>query len=179
MAPSTHIFLSHNWGKDDSGRDNHARVSLINKELKTRGYHTWFDADRLTGDIVQKISQGIEQTKGVLIFITRRYLEKVAGEDPSDYCQLEFEYATRNKTKSKMIAVIMEKCMKNPFKWTGSVGMHLGGKVYVDMTGDLTDKVYLNEQMSFLQKEIQSIGIQLLPGILYSDFTFNYYSVNI
>ena len=166
MAPGSHVLLSHNWGKDDSGRDNHYRVSLINKELKKIGYQTWFDADRMTGDIVKQMSQGIEQTKGVLVFITRRYLEKVIGEDSSDNCKLEFEYATRNKTSSKMIAVIMEKSMSNSREWTGSVGMHLGGKIYVDMTGDLADEAYLSKQMKILQREIQSIGIQLLPGNL-------------
>lgn len=164
MAPGSHVLLSHNWGKDDSGRDNHYRVSLINKELKKIGYQTWFDADRMTGDIVKQMSQGIEQTKGVLVFITRRYLEKVIDEDSSDNCKLEFEYATRNKTSSKMIAVIMEKSMSNSREWTGSVGMHLGGKIYVDMTGDLADEAYLSKQMKILQREIQSIGIQLLPG---------------
>ena len=34
MAPGTDIFLSHNWGKDETGRDNHERVSIINKELQ-------------------------------------------------------------------------------------------------------------------------------------------------
>ena len=166
MAPGSHVLLSHNWGKDDSGRDNHYRLSLINKELKKIGYQTWFDADRMTGDIVKQMSQGIEQTKGVLVFITRRYLEKVIDEDSSDNCKLEFEYATRNKTSSKMIAVIMEKSMSNSREWTGSVGMHLGGKIYVDMTGDLEDEAYLSKQMEILQREIQSIGIQLLSGNL-------------
>ena len=172
MASGTHVFLSHNWGEDDSGRDNHYRVSLINKELKKLGYQTWFDVDRMTGDIVKQMSQGIEQTEGVLVFITRRYLEKVTGENSSDNCKLEFEYATRNKTNSKMIAVVMEKCMSNSHEWTGAVGMHLGGRIYVDMTGDLVDKAYLSKQMEVLQREIQSIGIQLLPGILCSDFIF-------
>ena len=166
MAPGSHVFLSHNWGKDDSGRDNHYRVSLINKELKKIGYQTWFDADRMTGDIVKQMSQGIEKTKGVLVFITRQYLDKVTGEDSSDNCKLEFEYATRNKTSSKMIAVIMENSMSNSREWTGTVGMHLGGKIYVDMTEDLEDEAYLSKQMEILQREIQSIGIQLLSGNL-------------
>ena len=173
MASGSHVFLSHNWGKDDSGRDNHYRVSLINKELKKIGYQTWFDADRMTGDIVKQMSQGIEKTKGVLVFITRQYLDKVTGEDSSDNCKLEFEYATRNKTSSKMIAVIMEKSMSNSREWTGTVGMHLGGKIYVDMTEDLEDEAYLSKQMEILQREIQSIGIQLLSGNLW--YIFHYH----
>ena len=40
MVFGTDVFLSHNWRKDESGRDNHKRVSLINKWLKKRGYET-------------------------------------------------------------------------------------------------------------------------------------------
>ena len=38
MAAGTDVFLSHNWGKDGSGRDNHYRLSLINKGLKELDY---------------------------------------------------------------------------------------------------------------------------------------------
>ena len=36
-------FLSHNWGRDAQGRDNHARVAKISKALQRRGISTWFD----------------------------------------------------------------------------------------------------------------------------------------
>ena len=58
MAVETDIFLFHNWGKDESGRDNHYGVSLINKELKDLGYQTWFDEERMAGGIAHKMSQG-------------------------------------------------------------------------------------------------------------------------
>ena len=51
MAHTADVFLSHNWGVDNSGRDNHFRVSLINKELQYIGYKTWFDGDRMKGDL--------------------------------------------------------------------------------------------------------------------------------
>ena len=47
-----HVFLTHDWGKDAEGRDNHKRVSKINKALKERGLITWFDEDRMEGSIV-------------------------------------------------------------------------------------------------------------------------------
>jgi transposase len=46
----TNVFLAHCWGKDGSGRDNHARVSRMNDKLKARGVITWFDADRMVGN---------------------------------------------------------------------------------------------------------------------------------
>jgi repressor of nif and glnA expression len=45
----TATFLTHDWGRDELGRDNHARVSFVNGELKKRGYSTWFDSDKMTG----------------------------------------------------------------------------------------------------------------------------------
>ena len=175
MASRTDLFLSHNWGKDESGRDNHQRVSLINKELKERGYLTWFDEEKMTGGIVDKMSKGIEETKVVIVFITKRYLKKVNGEHAGDNCKLEFNYASRQKTSSKMVAVVMEESMRNSNTWTGSVGMHLGGELYVDMSGNLENRNYLSKQMEVLQKELQSKGIQSLPGIFCFCFTFQKY----
>ena len=169
------VFLSYNWGKDESGRNNNHRVSLINRKLKELGYKTWFDVDRVWGGIAEKMSNGIEKTKGVIVFITRRYHEKVNGKDAGDSCQLEFNYASRNKTRSKMIPVVLDKCMCDPKRWTGQVGMHLGGEKYVDMTGDVEDRSYLSEQIKVLQNELQSKGICKLPGNLYSCFIFQCY----
>ena len=45
----THVFLTHNWGQD-TGHNNHQRVSAVNDELIKRGYCTWFDDDRMTGN---------------------------------------------------------------------------------------------------------------------------------
>ena len=164
MASGTDVFLSHDWGNDESGRDNHQGVSLINQELKERGYLTWFDEEKIKGNIVDKMCKGIEQTKVVITFITKRYMEKVYGDHAGDNCKLEFNYASRQKTSSKMVAVVMEKSMLNPNNWTGPVGFHLGGEFYVDMSGNLENRTYLSEKMGDLQEQLQSKGIQLLPG---------------
>ena len=166
------VFLSYNWGKDESGRDNKYRVSLVNMKLKELGYNTWVDTERVSGDIKQKMSQGIEQSEGVIVFITRKYYEKVNGEDAGDNCQLEFNYASIKKTKSKMIAVVMDKCMCDAKSWTGLVGLHLSGEKYVDLTGDLEHRTYLSNQIKVLQNELESKGVIQLPGNLCSYFTF-------
>ena len=54
MVFGTDVFLSHNWRKDESGRDNHKRVSLINKWLKKRGYETWFDEEKMANNTVER-----------------------------------------------------------------------------------------------------------------------------
>ena len=40
------IFLSHNWGVDVLGRNNHVRVAKINSALKSFGFLTWFDGGK-------------------------------------------------------------------------------------------------------------------------------------
>ena len=166
------VFLSYNWGEDESGRDNKYRVSLVNMKLKELGYKTWVDTERVSGGITQKMSQGIEQSKSVIVFITRKYHEKVNGEDAGDNCQLEFNYASRKKTRTKMVAVVMDKCMCDAKSWTGQVGIHLGGEKYVDLTGNLEDRTYLSNQIKVLQNELESKGVIQLPGNLCSYFTF-------
>ena len=44
-------FLTHDWGDDELGRSNHARVAEVNRLLKAAGFVTWFDEDRMQGDI--------------------------------------------------------------------------------------------------------------------------------
>ena len=46
---TTDVFLTHDWGVDKEGRDNHARVAYINDLLKKGGITTWFDSEKMTG----------------------------------------------------------------------------------------------------------------------------------
>ena len=133
MATGTDVFLSHNWGSDESGRDNHQRVSLINKELLQRGYKTWFDEDKMTGNIDEKMAKGIEQTEGVIVFLTRKYHDKVNSNNARDNCKKAFLYASEKKTRLKMVPVVMEKCMLDTNTWNGLVGFNLCREMYVSM----------------------------------------------
>ena len=159
MTNTTDVFLSHNWGTDEVGRDNHERVALINKALIKLGYCTWFDEEVLSGDIVDQITKGIEQTKCVIVFMTQKYLEKVNGGNATDFCQIEFCPASNVKTKDKMVAVIMEPCMTGG-EWIGRVGLYLNRKMFIDMSDNVKDENYLMEKMKSLQKELRAMGIQ-------------------
>ena len=170
MTARTNVFLSHNWGKDEYGRNNHQRVSFINEELKARGYKTWFDEEKMTGNIDEKMARGIERTEGVIVFITRKYYEKVNGNNARDNCQKEFQHASNIKTREKMVPVVMEKL---PIPWLGLVGINLGGEIYIDMSGDIENETYLSQQMELLSKELKNKGIHPVQGKL--SFKFQYY----
>ena len=83
----------------------------------------------MSGDIVQQISDGIDQSRFVIVFVTQKYIDKVAGRGSkrdNDSCRLEFNYAASRKGGSNLIPIVMEDIND----WNGPVGMHLGGRLY-------------------------------------------------
>lgn len=152
----TDCFLTHDWGKE-LGQDNHARVALLNAALQQRGLRTWFDSEKTQGNIKKQMVSGIENAQCVVVFITKRYNEKVSGDNGEDNCQLEFNYAAMRKTSARMVTVVMEERMRNTREWTGEVGMVLGGRLYVDICGDLNDVEYLNAKADELYKSIMGV----------------------
>ena len=160
MSHSTDVFLSHNWGKDELGRNNHDRVSFINDELQKYGYRTWFDEVQLKTKLLSQIAHGIEHTQGVIVFITKRYHDKVIGEDDGDYCKLEFNYAAKKKTSAKMLAVVMESNMRDSIKWNGTVGVIFADNMFIDMSGDLNNQDYLRQNIELLKERLKALGIK-------------------
>jgi hypothetical protein len=131
------IFLTHDWGIDELGRVNHDRVAAINRELKSLGFVTWFDSDRMTGDVVDQMVSGIDNASVIIVFVTQRYMNKVNGSNANDNCRKEFKYATQRKSSTKMIPVVMEPRMKDiRVNWSGALQMELGSILYVDFAAD-------------------------------------------
>ena len=150
----TDVFLTHDWGKDELGRSNHDRVAVVNEALKELGYKTWFDSDRMTGDILNQMASGIDNTKVILVFVTQRYALKVGGTNGADNCKLEFQHAARMKTKNLMVPIIMENRMKSPSAWKGPVGIILGGELAVRMSFEFSDCERFKAGIAELKQEI-------------------------
>ncbi len=133
------VFLSHNWGKDDIGRDNHQRVNLIKQELNARGIKTWFDSEQLSGQILDEMTAGIDRSMAVIVFVTNAYITKVSGEGPKgdkDNCKMEFSYAWNRKTPEKIIPVVMEETCCEATNWKGVVGGTLGNCMHFRFTSE-------------------------------------------
>ena len=64
-------FLSHNWGTDAEGRDNHGRVSRVNERLCRAGLSVWFDEVQMKGDIHAQMSEGIDSSVVFVACVTR------------------------------------------------------------------------------------------------------------
>jgi hypothetical protein len=100
---------------------------------------------------------GIDNAQCVVVFITKRYTEKVAGDNAEDNCQLEFNNTALRKTATRMISVVMEERMRNTRTWGVEVAMVLGGRLYVDLCGDLSDDTYLDKKADELYEAISGV----------------------
>jgi hypothetical protein len=159
-----HVFLTHDWGEKGV---NHGRVSKVNKMLKEKyGLTTWFDEDRMDGDVRTTMTEGIENSMVMIIFITQRYQGKVieGGSDNRDNCKVrsycvshcishfslvflcfvlftsfskfEFKFGINCLGHSKVIPVVMEEGMRDTSLWKGLLRAEIGNLLYVDMTSD-------------------------------------------
>ena len=49
------------------------------------------------GNVIDKMTEGIDNAMSVVVFVTRRYSDKVAWKNSRGNCKLEFNYATNTK----------------------------------------------------------------------------------
>jgi len=127
LRASFDAFLTHEWGKDEH---NHQIVSDINRALKESDVVTWFDEDRMEGNIPQQMADGIDRSKKVVVFVTRRYMEKV-NQSGHDNCKKEFQHAAGRKT---LIPVVLDPEMLDQKKWFGTLNLEIGPLKYIDMS---------------------------------------------
>jgi len=130
------VFFSHDWGKDQLGRDNHDRVVKIFRALADRGIVGWLDEKYMQGDIDKAMCQGIDESVLFVLFITKRYLYKTASDNEQDNCQKEFNYAKQKVGSKRMLCIVMEPQCLDTNTWPGQVAMHMGSKLYFDLAGD-------------------------------------------
>ncbi len=129
------FFLSHDW----TTQNNHERVRKLKECLKKKGKNVWFDEDEFrnkTSNISELMCRGIDESVYIVIFITKKYMEKVASLNASDNCKKEFQYSEIKKTSDNMIPIVMEPELLDTGKWFGPVAMNLSGKLYIDYSED-------------------------------------------
>ena len=146
----TDCFLSHNWGENHI---NHLKVKTISDVLKQKGLKTWLDENKIDGNIRFKMAEGIDNTKCMVVFITREYRDKVNGIDMKDNCKYEFTYAMNQLGSQNMIPVIMEPEMRENHKWKGELGAALGSMLYIDLSVD----VEIEKKYDELYKRIRHV----------------------
>eukprot|EP00299_Pterocystis_sp_00344_P014397 c7128_g1_i1.p1 GENE.c7128_g1_i1~~c7128_g1_i1.p1 ORF type:complete len:185 (+),score=38.16 c7128_g1_i1:30-557(+) len=110
-------FVSHNWGNDDLGRDNHERVQHLATRLKVNFVTAWFDGLDMHGRVDIAMSDGIDRSKCVVVCVTSKYIQKC--KLVQDNCANEFAYASVQKP---LIFVAMEPSVLDPSRWEPPVG---------------------------------------------------------
>ena len=151
------VFLSHNWGKDEKGRDNHARVVKISEYLTSKGFRCWIDAEEMTGNLDKKMSSGIDASRMCIAFITDTYLKKTDGEGDggeSDNCFKEFQYSSKAKGPQYILPVIMEDDLMAQGDWYGPVALSLNNKIYCPLTADEDNEEEWLKQCVGIEKEL-------------------------
>jgi hypothetical protein len=88
----------------------------------------------MDGNLRFRMAEGIDNTKCVVVFITREYRDKVNGIDMTDNCKYEFSYAMNQLGSQNMIPVVLETEMRDTKKWKGELGAALGSMLYVDLS---------------------------------------------
>lgn len=148
-------FLSHNWGEKHI---NHQHVQKINVALQKRGLNTWFDENKLDGNIRYKMAEGIDNTKCVVVFVTKEYRDKVNGLDMKDNCKYEFAYAMNQLGSQNMVSVVMEAEMRETNKWKGELGAALGSMLFVDLSSiENYSEIEIEKKYDELYKRIKHI----------------------
>jgi len=131
------LFLSHAWGTDDVGRDNHLRVRSIANALRLMGWCVWLDEDCIKAgdDIDSKMTSGILTSDAVCVCCTRKYLEKINTNAKSDNCVKEWKLL--HHARMPVVPIVMEPFLLEPNSWPkGICTMYLLNRLFVDFSGD-------------------------------------------
>lgn len=161
------LFPSHNSGEDNLGRDNSQRVKTLCQALENAHVKIFsFDEDDNQSHFEEDITDGIDVCHQVAIFITRRYIDKVATKyGLEDSCRLEFDYSARRKGIKNLIPIVMEPECKDLKNWKGVLGATLANVPYVDFSHD--DMLYscVRQVLRRLHSKVLNDEVQLEKGI--------------
>ena len=152
---STDCFLTHSWAADVLGRDNHERVRRVFNELVAQGLRVWFDSERMVGNVRKMMTDGIENTQVVIVFITDKYRQKINDVDLRDNCKYEFKHSFEQKGPFKMLPVVMEPAMMESRNWGGELGAALSTQQLIDLTED--DDVIFKQQCWLIYDSVMAM----------------------
>ena len=138
-------------------------MKRINDAIKTHGVNPWFDEERMSGDIRQKMVDGIENSDVIVVFITEAYRDKVNQDNGRDNCRFEFKYAFERKGPELIIPVVMEPGMRNVQEWKGTLLAYLPSHLYIDFSSAFTDNAIFDAKVKEL---VSSIDLLLASSSL-------------
>lgn len=167
---TTHVFLSHDWGIDGT---NHEFVKQVGEALKKKGLKVWIDDDsdelgnrRITTHLDDAISKAIEKTECMLAFITENYINKVNGEDVTDYCKKELSFGL-DELKKRVIPIIVDSKVTLPLK--GTIKFKFPDALYHNMSALFDSTTVSNEKTSDHIEELFKLILNVIASPLRRD----------
>lgn len=134
---ATEAFLSCDWGVSPTFVD-YKRVCAINAKLRAAGVITYLD-DCLTNKNRKQIETRIDAAATVVIFVTRKYMLEVVSHKMEDNVKFEFSYATRQKSASSLIFVVLEPLMQDSSRWQLEFAANIAGGPFLDFYTNRND----------------------------------------
>ena len=122
----------------------------------------------MTGDTREKWGR-YRYNKNHGVFITERYIEKVAGKGAGgskDNCKYEFEYSVEILGPEKLVPVVMEHRAANTGEWIGPVKRSVGTTLYTAFWNDDTDERYLECAKRIVDEIMQRINHKPIKELL-------------
>jgi len=173
------VFLSHTWQADEQGRDTHGRVERIAAALERKhGMRVWLDTAQMKGNVDVAMSAGIDLSKVVLAFATKKYMDKVNSNAQQDNCLKEFFYASQ-KRHGYVVPVAFEECMRMQGGWGGPFKLNLPPKQPFDFStdaafdkqvADLAELIRLRQRVAELPLTVSPELRDLKGALLPTDF---------
>jgi len=168
-------LLSEGRGQGTSDRLGQ-KLQEIEKKLNEAGLRTCSIGDTpttiATGEDSGMPQDDVKDSKYVLAFITRNFMQRVAGEttgegeEPAEdawrskLCEFTFLYAAINKLTTPIIPVVVEPSFLNQKLWMGPVRHHLAAKRAFNLTASGKG---LQEQTSALIQGILDMESERSP----------------
>lgn len=150
------IFFSHAWTKDKLGRNTHYRVLELYNNLKNIGWNIWIDENEIKSNIDADITQGINSSDVIIVFLTDGYIKKVNENANNPYsrdnCLKEWTYM--NFCKKFIIPIVFEPYLLNFDNWnSGIISLYIGSTLYLDCTSN-----NLNENTQKIHNHLIKLG---------------------
>jgi hypothetical protein len=130
----------------------------VHARLNEAGISSWVDKEHLDADLNNEMSNGIDRSKLVIVFITQAYIDKVQGYGKrglDENCKAEFEYALRRRGTRRMLVVVMDPSCFDTSAWTGAVGFRLGSQIYHDLSADDQSEVSIEGLVHTIQDRLK------------------------
>jgi hypothetical protein len=129
-------FLTHNWGPDEEGRDNHDRVHGIAKYLRRGGLEVFLDVWEMGryNSIDKAMVEGMKSSSLSVIFITQKYIDKIAQGGHWDNCVAEFNLSRKCPN---VLPVVMEPKLQSPNAWGwNTISAQLSNTLFLNLSWD-------------------------------------------